>query len=209
VAEVEGALVPDTATTQVFHGASTQVFQRATRVFAPPLPPGPKPVVQTSPLLPLVACERVARGLLLLGIGAAALLLRNRPDLSIRDTTVRLDMSLNPAQHAYDRLATPVGHVTAHDLAVLAIVAFALGGLYFVEAIGLAARLRAVVYLTIATTLALIPFELWEIMRSPARVKEIALALNVAVAVLLLWTLARERFGAGHAPHAAATRASV
>src|SRR5262249_24863530 len=36
VSAVEGALVPDTATTQVFDDAATQAFQRPTRVFAPP-----------------------------------------------------------------------------------------------------------------------------------------------------------------------------
>ena len=210
VAELEGALAPATATTQVAPAASTRVFQRPTRIFPAPPARDPAPLLTTSPLLPLVACERVVRGLVLAGIGGAAILLRYRPDLAIRDTTVRLDLSLNPAQHAYDRLATPVGHVTPRDLLVLGIVALALGGLYLVEAIGLAARLRAAVYLTIVATVALIPFEVWEIMRSPARVKEIALAVNVAVALSLLGTIARARLVARRAPgQPVATRASV
>ena len=41
VSELAGALMPDTATTQVFHAAATQAFARQTRIFASP--PAPEP----------------------------------------------------------------------------------------------------------------------------------------------------------------------
>ena len=49
VQELATALVPDHTSTQVFHGAATEVFTRPTRVFSAPPKPEPKPVVKTSP----------------------------------------------------------------------------------------------------------------------------------------------------------------
>jgi uncharacterized membrane protein (DUF2068 family)/tRNA A-37 threonylcarbamoyl transferase component Bud32 len=210
VRELTSALVPDTATTQVFHGAATQVFARPTRVFPPPLPPEPEPLVKTSTLLPMIAVERAARAAVLIGVGLLALLLRNHPELSLRHTTLRLDLALNPLQHFYDLFSGTVQWVTPHDLAVLGIVALAFGGLHAVEAIGLAYRIRAAVYLTVTTTIALIPVEVWWLWHHPGRLKEGALAVNAAVALSLCGTLLWARFAARRAlGTAVASRASV
>lgn len=190
VRELAGALVPDTATTQVFHGAATQVFARPTRIFPQPLPAEPKPPVTTSPLLPVVAVERAVRAAVLVGVGLVALLLRNHPELSVRHTALRLDLALDPLQHLYDLFSGAVRWVTPHDFVVLGIVALAFGGLHTLEAIGLAFRLRVAVYLTVATTIGLIPVEVWWLWHHPGRVKEGALAVNVAVALSLVGTLA-------------------
>ena len=210
VRELASALVPDTATTQVFHGAATQVFARPTRVFPPPRLPEAKPLVKTSPLLPVVAIERAIRAAILLAVGLLAVLLRNHPEFSIRHTALRLDLAVNPLQHAYDLVFGTVSEVTPHGFAVLGIVALAFSGLHAVEAIGLAYRVRAAVYLTVTTTIGLIPVEVWWLSHHPGRMKEIALAINAAVAVSLCGTLLRARFAARRAVGAAvASRAHV
>jgi uncharacterized membrane protein (DUF2068 family)/tRNA A-37 threonylcarbamoyl transferase component Bud32 len=210
VRELAGALVPETATTQVFHGAATQVFAKPTRVFPAPRPPEPKPLVKTSPFLPVVAVERAVRAVALIGAGLAALLLRNHPELSIRPTALRLDLALNPLQHFYDLFSGAVRWVTPHDFVVLGIVALAFGGLHAIEAIGLAYRLRAAVYLTVTSTIALIPVEVWWLWHHPGRIKEVALAVNAAVALSLCGTLLRARFAARRSVGAAvASRAPV
>jgi uncharacterized membrane protein (DUF2068 family) len=59
---------------------------------------------------------------------------------------------------------------------------------------------------TVITTVALIPVEIGWIWHHPGRLKEVALAVNVAVAVLLVGTLLRARFAARRARrHAVAT----
>ncbi len=214
VRELGSALVPQTATTQVFHGAATQVFARPTRVFPPPPQPEPepepKPLVKTSPLLPVIAVERAIRAVALIGAGLAALLLRNHPELSIRHTALRLDLALNPLQHFYDLFSGAVRWVTPHDFLVVGVVALVLGGVCAIEAIGLAYRLRAAVYLTVATTVALIPVEVWWLLHHPGRVKEIALAVNAAVVLTLCGTLLWGRFAARRAVGSAvASRAPV
>jgi len=206
VHELASALVPDTATTQVFHGAATQVFARPTRVFSQPPPPEPRPEVKTSPLLPVIAVERAVRAAVLIAVGLGAILLRHHPELSIRNTALRLDLALNPLQHLYDLFSGAVRWVTPHDFVVLGIVALAFGGLHAIEAVGLVYRVRAAVYLTVTTTIALIPIEIWWLWSHPGRLKEAALAVNAAVAVSLTGTLIRARFAARRARrHAVAT----
>ena len=194
VGELASALDPEIARTQVFHGAATQAFTRPTRVYAPPPPPppptepAPAAPVKTSPLLPVIALERAVRAAILIAIGLVAILVRNHPDLSLRDTALRYDLALNPLQHAYDLVSGAERWVTPHDFLVLGIVALAFGALHAVEAVGLALRLRAAVYLTIVATIAVIPVELWWLSNHPGRIKEIALAVDVAVVLTLCGT---------------------
>jgi uncharacterized membrane protein (DUF2068 family)/tRNA A-37 threonylcarbamoyl transferase component Bud32 len=190
VSDLAGALTPETATTQVFHAAATQAFTRPTRVFAPPPAPVPEQEpVKTSPLLPVIALERAVRAAGLIAIGLSAILLRSHPELSLRGTSLRFDLALNPLQHLYDLFSGATRWVTPHDFLVIGIVALAFGAVHAVEAFGLAMRVQAAVYLTIATTVALIPVEVWWLYRHPGRVKEVALAVNVAVALSLCFTL--------------------
>lgn len=192
VDELTSALMPDTAATQVFHGAATQAFARPTRVFAPPPTPEPAPPVETSPLLPVIALERAFRAASLIAIGLVSVLLRDHPELSVRGTALRFDLALNPAQHFYDLFSGATRWVTPHDFLALGVVALVFGGLHALEAIGLALRLRGAVYLTIASTVALIPVELWWLSKHPGRLKEVALAINVAVALTLCGTLIQD-----------------
>jgi serine/threonine protein kinase len=210
VNELASALTLDAAATQVFHGAPTRPFARPTRVFAPPPPPKPLPPLKTSPLLPVIALERAVRAAALIAIGLIALLLRDHPEPSVRATAVRFDLALNPLQHFYDVFSGAARWVTPHDLAVVGIVALAFGGLHSVEAIGLALRLRAAVYVTIGATIALIPVEIWWLFGHPGRLKEIALAVNVAVAFSLCGGLIQGRLRARRARrHMAAARMPV
>jgi serine/threonine protein kinase len=210
VHELAGALVPDTATTQVFHGAATEAFARPTRVFPSPPPPEPKPPVKTNPLLRVIAIERAVRAAALVGVGLVALLLRNHPEFSIRQTGLRLDLALNPLQHFYDLFSGAVRWVTPHDFTVLGVVALAFGGLHAIEAVGLAYRIRAAVYLTVVATIALMPVELWWLWHHPGHVKEVALAINAAVALSLGGPLLWARFAARRSVGSAvASRAHV
>jgi serine/threonine protein kinase len=211
VQELATALVPDHTSTQVFHGAATEVFTRPTRVFSAPPKPEPKPIVKTSPILPLVAVERLVRAAVLIAVGLTAMLLQNHPEYSIRSTALRLDLALNPLQHFYDAFSGVTQWVSPHDFFVIGVVAFVLGGLYAIEAIGLAYRAQWAVLLTVVTTVALIPVEIGWLWHHPGRLKEVALAVNVAVAVLLAGTVIRASFAARRASRhtTAAARVTV
>ena len=211
VSELASSLLPDATTTQVFHGAATQVFVRPTRVFPAPPPPDPKPIVQTTPLLSIVSFERAIRAAILAALGLGVILFRYHPEYSLHGTVVRGDQDLNPLQHAYDLVFGKVGLVKPHDLLVLGILALVSAAVCAVECVGLAYRVRWAVYLTVLTTVFLIPVEIWWLSGHPGRIKEIALAVNVAVALSLFGTLIRARFAERRARKyaGAAARASV
>jgi uncharacterized membrane protein (DUF2068 family) len=175
-------------------------------VFANMPPPEPRTVAKSSPLLPAVAVERAVRSAVLLLTSLAAILLRYHPEFSLRNTSLRLDLALNPLQHFYDIFSGATTWVTPHDFLVIGVIALVLAGLYALEAIGLAMRLQWAVWLTVITTTALIPVEIGWLWHHPGRLKEVALAINAAVAVSLAWTLIRARFAARRARrHAVAT----
>lgn len=204
VTELASALTPDSATTQVFHGAVTQAFVRPTRVFSQPPPPEPAPPVKASPLIPVIALERAVRAATLIAVGLIAILLRNHQELSVRGTALRFDLALNPLQHFYDLFSGAARWVSPHDFLVLGVVALVFGALHAIEAIGLALNVRGAVYLTIGATIALIPVEIWWLHQHPGRLKEIALAVNVAVAVSLCFTVIHDNLRARRARHAVA-----
>jgi uncharacterized membrane protein (DUF2068 family) len=87
-------------------------------------------------------------------------------------------------------------------------VALASGALHAVEAVGLALRLRAVVYLTIVATIAVIPVELWWLSNHPGRIREIVLAVDVAVVVTLCGTVVQAGLRARRARREAALPAA-
>ncbi len=202
VRELVLVLAPDMASTHVFHETATDTFPMPTKVFPGAPRREPKRAIQWSSLLPIAAAERAVRAALLIGIGVTAIVLRDNP-VSINGKVVRLDHDLSPSQNAYDLLIGRTLAATPHDLLVLGALALAFGALYAVESVGLLLRIQAAVYLTIATTAALIPVEIWEIMHHPSRLKEISLAVNVAVALSLSGALVRAKIAARRAPHPA------
>ena len=107
--------------------------------------------------------------------------------LSIRDIVLieRLDIEFSRG------LAVLTGETGAGKSILLDAFALALGGLYVIEGIGLACRVRAAVYLTVLTTVALIPVEVWWLWSHPGRLKEVALAVNVALNARLIpaWSI--------------------
>jgi len=209
VSELASSILPDATTTQVFHGAATQVFVRPTRVFPAPPPPEPKPIVQTTPFLPVVSFERAIRAAILAAIGLGVILFRYHPEYSVHGTVIRGDQDLNPLQHAYDVVFGTVGLVKPHDLLVVGVLALVFAAMCAVECVGLAYRARWAVYLTIVTTVCLIPVEIWWLSGHPGRIKEIALAFNVAVALSLSGTLIRARFAERRARKYAGAAARV
>jgi len=87
------------------------------------------------------------------------------------------------------------GH--ANPIAAAAIV---YGILEAVEAVGLILRRRWAEYLVLLATVAFLPLELDELVRAPSALKGLAVVVNIAVAIYLIWRkelfLARDRSSA-------------
>ena len=207
VRDLETVLAPDVASTHVFYETATDTFPVATKVFHGAPRAELRPGLQAGSLFSFAAAERAIRAVILIAIGMAAVALRHHP-VSINGKVVRLDHDLNPAQAGYDLLTGRTLGLTPHDLLVIGAVAIGFGALHAAEAIGLVRRMRAAVYLTIVTTGALVPVEIWEIMHHPGRLKEIALAVNAAVALSLAGMLVHAWIAGRRTPQAAVQRAA-
>ena len=94
-----------------------------------------------------------------------------------------------PLSHLIDR----IGDLSPHKLEFAAGLACAYAVLYLVEGTGLWLQKRWAEYLTTIMTASLIPFELYELVRGVTVGKGLALAINVAILIYLIYVLRVDR----------------
>lgn len=82
--------------------------------------------------------------------------------------------------------------LTPHTMTLFAAIAIAYAVLYGIEGIGLWCNVRWAQYLTVISTTLFIPVEIWEIVRHFAPMKVLALAINIAIVIYLVWLLRAE-----------------
>ena len=80
-------------------------------------------------------------------------------------------------------------NVDDHRLRQLSVGTFTYAGVFLCEGTGLAFRKRWAEWLTIGTTAALLPVEVFEIAMHPTPAKFVVLAVNIAVVAYLVWEL--------------------
>jgi uncharacterized membrane protein (DUF2068 family) len=151
-------------------------------------------------VLRLIAIDRAFHFLILSALAAAVLIFASdRAALNAEFTRV-----LNDLQGGAGGPMATSRHGIVHDLQYLfavrienlylagvAIAAYAL--LEGVEAVGLWLGKRWAEYLTFVATIVFIPYEIWELIKSVTTLKVVALVINVAIAVYLLY--AKRLFG--------------
>jgi uncharacterized membrane protein (DUF2068 family) len=84
-----------------------------------------------------------------------------------------------------------LSNVDEHKLRELSVGTFFYAGLRFCEGTGLALKKRWAEYLTIVTTGALVPVEIYEICKHATWEKMAVLAVNLGVVAYLVWELRR------------------
>jgi uncharacterized membrane protein (DUF2068 family) len=80
----------------------------------------------------------------------------------------------------------------AHTIGLFAMVALTYAVLYGIEGVGLWHNTDWAKYLTVITTCLFIPLEIWEIARRFAPMKVLALVINIAIVIYLIWLLRQE-----------------
>jgi len=102
-------------------------------------------------------------------------------------------LRIDPHSHYLLWLLQRIAHVDEKRLRELSVGTFFYAALFLCEGTGLALRKRWAEYLTILSTSALIPVELYEIYKGPSLVKVLLLVVNLTIVAYLVRELRRTR----------------
>jgi uncharacterized membrane protein (DUF2068 family) len=141
-------------------------------------------------LVPLIAAERVLRGLLLLGVGVY-LLAHSGANLRSLAAHWARQIELDPQRPWIRHALAHLGRLGRHDIELFGAGAIGYGVLELVEGTGLFLRKRWAEWLTVFATALLIPVELYELIHKPSWLKATGLAVNVLIVVYLLRVVRR------------------
>lgn len=139
----------------------------------------------------LIVLDRGVKAVALTIGGIALLIAERRGVLATLTTEVQEQLNLSPGSHLWLRLINAVlqrfGSLSGGAQIALAIALLLYALLETVEAVGLLARRRWAEYLVLMATLAFIPLEVDELFHHVTVLKALAFAVNVAIAVYLIW----------------------
>jgi uncharacterized membrane protein (DUF2068 family) len=138
---------------------------------------------------------------LLIAVGLGALQLLD-PDITIRAQRWTSAVATSSDRHFVQHLLAHALGLSPGRLEVLALGAFLYSALFATEGIGLWLGRRWAEYLTAVATASFVPIELFEVLQRLSLPRVGALALNVAVAVYLVYRLHRPRMGKQERPSA-------
>ncbi|MBV9100175.1 MAG: DUF2127 domain-containing protein [Candidatus Dormibacteraeota bacterium] len=139
----------------------------------------------------LIILDRLVK-VVTLAVGGIVLLVAERTGwLSGFVADAQQDLNLNPGSSLWERAVNSVVHqfgsLSTSVQTIFAIAAILYGLLEAVEAFGLVRRRRWAEYLVFLATIAFIPVEIEELARHPSALKGLAFAINVVIAVYLVW----------------------
>lgn len=124
--------------------------------------------------------------LILAGLGALSLL---RPSVAMAVREWLADFSIRQGYRLVERLLQILNIASPRQMTLAGLASICYGLLFATEGIGLWLERRWAEYLTIFTTASLIPFELYELARALTLFRALALAVNVAGVVYLIYRL--------------------
>ncbi|PCC72949.1 Uncharacterized membrane protein, DUF2068 family [Nannocystis exedens] len=145
--------------------------------------------------------DRLLRAIALFKFGKAALLATValgalellRPAVAERAQAWLSALSLHSERAELQRLLAGLAGVSPGRLAELGVGSFLYGALFAIEGVGLWLGRRWAESVTVVTTLSFVPFEVHHLLRHPRATGASALALNLAVAAILIRRLRRGR----------------
>ena len=143
--------------------------------------------IELTPFLRFIIVERFFKGTVLVLGGIAIIVAASRTNLVDLAHRLQTDANLEPGRHLWRRLVEGVlqrfgGHADA-----IAVGAILYGLLEGFEGVGLILRRRWAEYVVLLATAAFLPVEVTELVRRPSAFKAIALVVNAAIVVYLVW----------------------
>ena len=152
----------------------------------------------------LIAVFKLLKGLALLAVGIAVHMLVNR-DLVIEAQHWADLFRVDPHNHYLNVLLEKLTNVDPHKLRALSLGTFVYSTLFLTEGVGLFLRKRWAEFLTVISTAALIPLEVYELFHRPTFTRALLLLVNIAVVAYLIFEI-RRLTRAKHAPENADRR---
>jgi uncharacterized membrane protein (DUF2068 family) len=134
----------------------------------------------------LIAIFKLVKGVLLLAVGVGALKLLHR-DLALSITHWVDILRVDPDNRFIHRLVEKAFSVNPRQLKELSVGTFFYASLLLTEGVGLLLRKGWAEYFTVITTTALVPLEVYELVRRLTFTRVGVLAVNVAI----VWYLVR------------------
>ena len=119
-----------------------------------------------------------------------ALHLLHRDVASVADQWINA-FRVDPHNRYIHWLLTKLSSVDDRKLRELSVGTFIYAAVFLTEGTGLAFRKRWAEYFTIVTTASFLPLEIYELIHHATIAKGVALVLNIAVLVYLVWELRR------------------
>jgi len=95
--------------------------------------------------------------------------------------------------HAVRAAFVKLSTIDDHEMREVAAASLGYAAVFMVEGIGLLRKKRWAEWLTVIVTASFIPFEIYELVRHPGAGKIVALAVNGAVVIYLVWRRLEER----------------
>ena len=138
----------------------------------------------------VIAAFKLLKGFALLAVGIGALHLLHKDVAAIAEHWINA-FQVDPHNRYVDWLLTKLSIVDDRRLKELSIGTFIYAAIFLTEGTGLAFRKRWAEYFTIITTASFLPLELFELYRHATFAKSMALLINIAVLVYLVWELRR------------------
>ena len=148
--------------------------------------------------LALIAAFKFVKSVSLVVLAIALLRLRH-PDAGAHFREWLGTFPLATGHEFVDRAIGALLGMSTHTMGLIAAIALGYAVLYAVEGFGLWINARWAEYLTVISTSLFIPIELWQIAMHFTPVKLLALAINVAIVIYLVWLLRTQHSKEDHA----------
>ena len=142
------------------------------------------------PTLWLIAGFKFLKGLALLALAVGALRLLHRDLAAVLLHWINV-FRVEPAHRYVQILLDKLAHVDDRRLRVFSAGTFVFAALYLTEGVGLALNKSWAKYLTVASTAALVPVEVYEIFERASVAKVFLLLINVGVVTYLIHDVRR------------------
>ncbi len=140
--------------------------------------------------LMLIAVFKLLKGLALIAVGIGALHLLHKDVAAVADHWINA-FRVDSHNRLITWLLAKLPLINDKKLEELSVGTFFYATIFLTEGLGLAFRKRWAEYFTIVTTSSFLPLEVYELIHHANVAKTVAIVVNIAVVIYLVWEIRR------------------